>query len=74
MGKFTEKSLLSEIMDDTEGKKILKKAFPLAAMHPRFNEGLTYSLEEIIEDNMATMVGITNEKLKSVLEKIYNLK
>ena len=56
-----------------ELKAVIKKAFPLALMHPRFQEGLDYNLREVIEDNMGAMVGIPNEKVKAVIEKLYAL-
>lgn len=73
MARFTEDSTLGEVINDPEGKKVLKKAFPLAIMHPRFQEGLSYSLREVITDNMGAMVGIPNEKVKAVFEKLYEL-
>lgn len=73
MAKFSESSTLREVISDPEGKAIVKKAFPLALIHPRFQEGLDYSLREILEDNMGAMVGISNEKIKAVIEKLYAL-
>ncbi len=73
MAKFTETSTLREVISDPEGKAVIKKAFPLALMHPRFQEGLDYNLREVIEDNMGAMVGIPNEKVKAVIEQLYSL-
>ncbi len=73
MSKFTENSTLAEVMDDPEGKKLIKKALPFAAMHPRFSEGLPYTLREIIDDNMASMIGISSEKIKDIVDQICSL-
>lgn len=73
MAKFTENSTLGEVMNDPDGKNLINRALPFAAMHPRFSEGLTYTLREIIDDNMASMVGISNEKIKEIVEQICNL-
>ncbi len=73
MGRFNENSLLKEVMKDPEAKRIVKKAFPLAVLHPRFNEAFDFSLKEIISDDMGTIVGLSNEKIEAVFRKIYEL-
>lgn len=73
MGKFNENSFLKEVMKDPEAKKIIKKAFPLAVLHPRFNEAFDFQLKEILADDMGTIVGLSNEKIAAVFKKIYEL-
>lgn len=73
MGRFNEKTLLQDVMNDKEGKKIIKRGLPLATIHPRFTEALGYTLEEILTDNMGAVVGIPNSKIEVTFQKLYEL-
>lgn len=73
MGRFNKNTKLEDIMSDKEGAKIIKRALPLATIHPRFREALSYTLEEILEDKMSEIVGIPNSKVEAVFQKLYEL-
>lgn len=51
MKKFTKKSLLSEVIMDQEAVDIINSNLHSITNHPRFNEAMNMSLEDVIIRN-----------------------
>lgn len=67
------KSTLNEVLEDQRAVSIIRKNLPFVMNHPRFLEATNYMLEEILNDDMGQVVGISKKKIKQIFTEIVEL-
>lgn len=73
MKKFTLKSSMKDVMNDPRAVDIINRSLPMVTSHPRFAEVLDYTMEDVIDDDMGSIIGISKTNIKKIIKTITDL-
>jgi len=73
MKKFTLTSSMKDVMKDPRAVEIINRSLPMVTSHPRFSEVLDYTMEDVLNDDMGSIIGISKTNVKKIFKTITDL-